>query len=366
MFTEANMQELVVYQSEAPVLSVFLNTDPSQGNADVYKLHLRGMLKEVDLSKDVAEVENYFDHQYDWSGRSVAIFSCAQEGFFRAYSFAVPLRNRIRVSNQPHVKPLVDLLDHYGGYGVAIVDQQGARMFSIHLGEVREQEGVLGETVRHTKRGGASTVAGRRGGVAGRTNYMGELAERNMREAAEFAAHFFVDNNVRRVLIGGTDDNVAQFRTLLPKSWQSLIVGTFPMSMSASKVEVLERTMQIGRQAEYNHEEQLVKKVVTSSAKGRGGVVGLEDTLSAVHEGRMQTLVLRDGYRAPGFRCLGCGYVTTQMLSDCPFCGGGFENIPDAVESALHKFMQTGDDINVLFQDHVIPGFENIGGLLRY
>jgi peptide subunit release factor 1 (eRF1) len=195
---------------------------------------------------------------------------------------------------------------------------------------------------------------------------MSEVVERNMRDAADFAARFFMDSNVRRVLIGGTDDNVAMFRNLLPKSWQSLIVGTFPMSMSASNLEVLDRAMQIGQQAEYNYEEQLVKKVVTSSAKGRGGVMGLEDTLSAVHEGRVQILVLREGYRAPGFRCLGCGYVTTQMLSACQFCGGEFENIPDAVESALHKFMLTGEDVNVLFQDHLIPGFENIGALLRY
>jgi hypothetical protein len=65
------------------------------------------------------------------------------------------------------------------------------------------------------------------GGLPGQTNYAEEVAERNMREAAEFAAHFFADKNVRRVLIGGTEDNLASFRSLLPKAWQSLIVGHF-------------------------------------------------------------------------------------------------------------------------------------------
>ena len=45
-----------------------------------------------------------------------------------------------------------------------MVDKQGARLFYFHLGELREQEGVLGESVKRTKRGGGSQAAGRRGG----------------------------------------------------------------------------------------------------------------------------------------------------------------------------------------------------------
>ena len=131
-------------------------------------------------------------------------------------------------------------------------------LFSFHLGELREQEGIVGETIRHTKRGGASAMPGRRGGMAGQTNYTDETAERNMRDAVNFAAHFFSENNVRRVLIGGTDDNVALFRSMLPKSWQSLIVGTFPMSMTASADEVLARAMEIGAQAELRQETELL------------------------------------------------------------------------------------------------------------
>ncbi len=366
MLTETNLKELLGYQAKHPVLSVYLNTDPSEGSADAYKLRLRSMLKDVDLPKDVSAVETYFDREFDWSGRSVAVFSCAPEDFFRAYPLAVSVRDRVRIDDHPHFKPLADLLDSYGGYGVALVDKQGARLFYFHLGELREQEGIVGESVRRTKRGGASAVAGRRGGVAGQTNYAEEVAERNMREAVEFANHFFADNNVRRILVGGTEDNIALFRALLPKSWQSLIVGTFPMSMTASKVDVLERAMEIGRQAEHRQKVRLVEAVITSAAKGRGGVLNLDDTLGAVHEGRIQTLVIREGYRAPGFQCGGCEYLTAYQLETCPFCGSTFAKIPDAVEMAVRKAMQKGSEVEVLQQDQVVKGFENIGALLRY
>lgn len=366
MLTEANFQELLKFQTQQPVLSIYLNTDPTQGSADAYKLRLRNMLKEVELEEDVSMIENYFDREYDWSGRSVAVFSCMPEDFFRAYPLAIPVRDRIRVQNHPYVKPLANLLDHYGGYGVILVDKQRARLFNFHMGELIEQENIVGENVRRTKRGGASSVLGRRGGVAGQTNYADEVAERNMREIADRVSHFLTTKNVRRVLIGGTDDNIALFRSSLPKVWQSLIVGAFPVRITATKEEVFERAMEVGREAEYRKKEQLVRSIVTNAAKGQEGVLNLEDTLGSVHEGRVSTLVIRDGFREPGYQCEGCGYVTVQRLDSCPFCGSTFIEISDAVEMAVRRVMQYNGEVEVLAIDRSIEGFENIGALLRY
>jgi len=288
MFTERDLRELLNYKAQHPVLSVYLNTDPAQGSADFYRLRLRSMLKDIDLKDDAAAVERYFSQEFNWSGRSVAVFSCQPEDFLRAYTFAVPLRDRLRISDHPHVKPLADLLDSFGGYGVALVDKQSARLFYFHLGELREKEGLVGESVRHTKRGGASAAPGRRGGTAGQTNYMEEVTERNLKEAADFAAHFFAENNVRRVLVGGTDENVVPFKNYLPKAWQSLVVGNFPMSMTASHAEVMNRALEIGQQAEIEREAQLMDAVVTGAAKGRGGVIDLEDTLNGTLERMLQ------------------------------------------------------------------------------
>ena len=366
MLTETNLQELLGYQTEHQVLSLYLNTNPIEGNADVYKQNLRSMLKEVDLAADVLAVDKYFSREFDWSGRSVAVFSCAPDSFFRAYSLAIPVRNQLVVGDRPHVKPLASLLDYYGGYGLVLVDKQGARLFSFHLGELKEQEGILGESIRHTKRGGASAKPGMRGGMAGQTRYEDEVADRNIRDVADFAAHFFGENNVRRVLIGGTEKNIALLRNQLSKSWQSLIVGTFPMSMTASKLEVLEKSMQIGQQAEFRREEQLLKKLVTAAAKERKGVLSLADTLGAIQDGRVQALVIQDGYRAEGYQCQGCGFVTAEESPTCPYCGSQFTRIPDAVEMAVYKVMKSGGDVEVIQNPHQVNGFENIGAMLRY
>lgn len=369
MLTDRDVQELLDYPAvtpASPVLSVYLNTDPAEGNADTHRLHLRNLLKGLDLPQDCELVAQYCEHSHDWSGRSVAIFSCAAQNFFKAYTLAVPVRSRVRVSDRPHVKPLADLLDSYGGYGVILIDKQGARLFSFHLGELSEQDGFMGEAVRHTKRGGGSQAPGRRGGVAGLTEYSGEMAERNMKEIVEYATHFFNENNVRRVVIGGTDDNVALFRSHLPKAWQSLVVGSIQIPMTAAHNEVLERAMQIGEQVENEREARVVEAIVTNTAKGKAGVLGLEDTLGALREGRVQSLVLRDGYRSPGYRCKSCGYLTSHALDSCPFCEGEIEEISDAVETAVRQVMRSGGEVEVLRGGETIKGFDQIGALLRY
>lgn len=366
MLTDKDFQELLSFQSSRPVLSVYLNTNPSEGSADTYKLTLRNMLKTIDLSDDVAAVEKYFSRQFDWSGKSVAVFSCAPEGFFRAFPLAIPMRSRVRINTSPHVKPLADLLDFYGGYGVVLIDKQGARVFHFHLGELAEQDGIVGKDIKHTKRGGSSTVPGRMGGVAGRTNYVDELTERNMREIVDFSGRFFAEKNVRRILIGGTDENIALYKSMLPKSWQSLVVGSFPMSMTANVDDVLERALHIGRQAEHKQAMQMIDVVLTNTAKKKGGVHHLDETLRAIHDGRVQTLVISEGYRAAGKQCLGCGFLTAQAVDACPYCSQAFQHIPDAVELAVRRVMLQGGDVEVMHHERALKELGGIGAILRY
>ena len=366
MLTERDLQELLNLKPQHPVLSIYLNTDPKQGGADVYKLKLRSMLKGVDLPEDTSAIENFIEREHNGAGRSVAIFSCAPENFLRAYPVQVPIRSRIRVSNRPHVKPLADLLDSYGGYGVALIDKQGARLFSFHMGALSEQEGILGESVRRMKHGGGSQAAGRRSGEAGQTQYTAEVTDRNMRESADFATHFFSENSIRRVLIGGTDDNIAAFRDHLPKKWQSLVVGTFPISMNASHAEVMERAMKIGQAAEKQREAKAVETIITAAAKEQGGVIGLEDTLSRAHEGRIQNLLVSEGFRSPGYRCLGCGYLTAKKQESCPFCSSNFEEIPDAVDLAVRRVLEDGGEVDILHDNPQLEENGKIGALLRY
>lgn len=366
MLTEKDLREILNYSTGKPVLSLYLNTEPVEGNADAYRLRLRSMLKEVDAPKDSQRIEHYFSHEYDWSGRSVAVFSCAENEYFRAFPLAVPIRSRVRLSDHPHFKPLADLWDAFGGYGVALVDKQGARLFHFTLGELEEQEGFLGEEIKHTKSGGASSVAGMRGGSTGQTGYIEEVVGRNMKDAASFAARFFEANHIRRVLIGGTDDNVSIFKSSLPKSWQSLVVGTFPMSMTASQNEVLTKAYHIGLEAEKAREASLIDAAITNAAKSGAGSVGLEHTLKAVTAYRVQTLLVKEGFFSTGSHCPNCNLTTGNMVTDCPNCGTRMEKVLDVVDYAVRSVLQAGGDVEVVHESKALDDAGQIAAILRY
>jgi len=85
-----------------------------------------------------------------------------------------------------------------------------------------------------------------------------------------------------------------------------------------------------------------------------------------VHDGRVQMLLIREGFRAPGCRCKGCGNLSAYPMEVCPFCGGECEEISDAVELVVRKVMQLGGEVEVLNRDQVVGQFDQIGALLRY
>lgn len=367
MLTKNDLQKLLDYQAQSPILSVYLNTNLSGGTIEDHKLHLRSMLKEIDAPKDIEAIKTYFDREHDWRGwRSVAVFSNANEDFFQAYPLAVDLRNRARHHRYPHVKPLAALFDTYAGYGVVLVDQQQARFFSFHLGELQDEKNFSGEDVQRQKHGGGSQVTGRSRGVEGIAEAPDVLTNRNMQESAERAAKFMKANNVRRVFVGGTQKNVAAFQKMLPKSWQSLIVGTFSMSMNATHAEVQEKALEIGAKAEKKREKKLVQTIITEAAKGRNGLTRFSEILSAIKEGRVQTLVIQDGYRQAGYRCQDCDYITVQELDQCPFCSGHFEHIEEAAELAVRNVLQAGGSVKVLEDAQLLEEYGGIVALLRY
>ncbi len=365
MFTEKDLRELVDHQAQQSMLTIYLNTDPSMGNTDSYRLRLRNMLKSVELAADVKKVEEYFDTEYDWAGRSVAIFSDQSNQFFKVFPLAVPVPDLIHVGLRPNIRPFAGLLDSYGGYGVVLIDKQGARLFHFHLGQLVEQEGVLGTSVHQVKKGG-SGVKGMRGGISSQTRAVEEIIERNMREVIDFATKFFEEKRIRRIVLSGTDDNVALFKNYLPKMWQSLIVGTFPAPMTASHQEILNRTLEVGHKAEKDRENQLIVKLITQTSKQAGAIVGLEPTLKAVNEGRVQTLVIQQGFQVPGFRCPTCNIITSLSDIVCKQCGSEAIGVEDVVATAVSLTLKSGGEVDVVHSHPDLTQAGSVGAFLRY
>ncbi|MBN1178144.1 MAG: hypothetical protein JXD18_02965 [Anaerolineae bacterium] len=366
---EKELQELAKVEYKTPILSVYLNVDPTQRTSEEYLLSLRNMLKEVEgraASEDIAAVQRYFEHEYDWSGRGVVIFSCNAEDFWRAYTVAVPVASGATLARRPYLSPLAALMDAYGRYAVVLVDRQSVRLMAFQLGKLAQEQAFEGEEVRKLKKGrGSSGGPGRRGGAPISSRREEEVVTRNLKEAAKFVDMFCRQYKPRQLILAGTDHTIAQFEDFLPKSLQEQVIGTMTVSVGAGEPEIREQSLGIIQRADREREAKIVQAALTAAAKGKEGVAGLEGTLSAAHEGRILTLVIDRHYHAPGYRCNNCGYLTAEAMEICPFCGGTFAEIPDAAEAVVTKVIEDGGTIEVV-DDNAQMAQTGIGALLRY
>lgn len=110
----------------------------------------------------------------------------------------------------------------------------------------------------------------------------------------------------------------------------------------------------------------MVKTVITAASKGHQGTLGLEDTLRAVKDGRVMTLLVNDGFRHKGYLCQGCGHLTIRANDACEFCGGQFVEIPDVVDLAVTEVMKAGGEVEIVRDIAELVNAGKIGALLRY
>jgi peptide subunit release factor 1 (eRF1) len=166
--------------------------------------------------------------------------------------------------------------------------------------------------------------------------------------------------------LGGTETNIAQFREMIPAQWNEKLRGTFAIAQRAPEGEVRDRSLEALHAAEMAREEKLVEAIRVAAAKSANGAVGMDDTLLALHAGRVQTLALVEGLDVPGFQCNGCGYLATHNHGACPYCGSTFREVANAAEHLVRRVVEQGGSVEFLEEDSALKDVGGIAALLRY
>jgi len=367
MIEQQQINELLQLQSsDKTVYSLYLDTDTAKESVEAIKLKARSLLNEAG-AKDTADaeaIERYLDHGFSWKASGLALFSCDAGDFFRVFPTAVPFRNRLRLDNRPYLKPLIHLMEYYAHYGVILIDRVGARFLAFHLGDLQVAEGFMGEEVQKLKEGRGSATVGMRGGVGG-ARHENEVVRHNLRAAAAAANEFFKPKPIRRLFLGGTQETVAQLRDLLPKQLQSCIAGTFSIDMTAGDHEVREITLDMLAEANEQREKKLVEQMLTLKQRGDSAVTGLDDTLQAINEKRVQSLILSDGFHAPGYMHQGSGFMVAN-LTKSPLPPDELVPVDDVVSPAFNLTVAQGGHVEVIRGNPHLEEAGHIGAILRF
>ena len=363
MMQEHDLQELAeLVSNEAPFTSLYLSVDAHRRSSDEYKLALRQMLNQAAewgaAAADVERIERYFGHEYGRQGRGVACFSCSAIDYWRAHVLLAPVDDMVFVGMRPYVKPLSDLWDTFDRFGVVMVDREGARAFIYHLGALEDSGGTLGQEVKRHKQGGWAAQKFQRS--------EDQDARYNLKEAAQWADAFLRRLDVKRVVLSGSDGNLAQFREELPRPLLDKVVGQISLDMNASPGQVWERAFEVAAAAQQKAETELLEQVVTLAHKGGAGALGLADTLNALQQGRVHQVLVERNFHSPGLQCNDCHAVVIEPVNSCPYCSGEMRRSADVVNLAVQHAIGTGLKVSVLAPHPKLAEIGHIAAVLRY
>ncbi len=333
----------------APVTTCYLDVDGRRFPRHQDYLHqLESLLRRArseenghqSVHADLVRIEHHVRGGIDRSHvRGVAMFSCSAEGFWEVIELPVRVSSQVVIEPAPHVRQLESVLDEYERFCLLLADSHRARVFVVELGELIERTDVFDadEDVRH----------------------------QHLRHAAEVTFRLFQDEPFDHLAVGAPPEIAAEITALLHPYLRERLVDRISLSVQAGDEQVRRAALDVERSVERRKEQALVRRLRDAVGAGRRGVGGLEQTLHALVERRVEHLLVSQGYQAPGWHCRPCGYLA-KVGRRCPLCSEPMEQTSDVVEHAIEYAVTHACRVEVCVENADLDVLGGIGALLRY
>ncbi len=366
---EREIRELASFRGEdAPVTSCYLDVDGRRHvrHQDVVReldLVLRDARSRVNgdqsVAADLHRIEEFVKGGIDRARtRGLVIFSCSAHDLWRVIELPVRVRSQVVVNHTPSVGQLEVLVDEYERFGLLLVDRQQVRMFVFELGELVESTAELDQLPRGDDDDHSFTKDQVR-------DHAAALTRRHLRHAAEVAFAAFQAEEFQRLVLGVADDMAAELESVLHPYLRERVVAQCVIPLSASNEEIRLAALEVEAEVERRQEAEVVARLREAVGSGRRGVAGVDATLRALVERRVEVLLVSSGYTEVGWRCGGCGWMG-RLGRACPVCEREMVQVDDIVEEAVEDALAQSCKVEVCVGNADLDVMGCIGALLRY
>ncbi|MFQ5471720.1 MAG: VLRF1 family aeRF1-type release factor [Dehalococcoidia bacterium] len=371
MISRPELERLAALESEHGILSVYIKIDPTLGyDRGQAVSKFKGASKRFSRTAD-PRAREIFDREEDrvrkyvdsWTprGRTLAIFSSTPSNIWEVVNVGVALPTSIFANRTTQTAMLSRLLDEYPRMAVVLLDGERAR---IYLGEQRQREqdaAISSEIPGSHAQGGWAQARFQR--------HVEFHQARHLKKVVEELQRISNAKPFDRMVIVGVDEAVDEFRAMLSDPLARRVIGHFGADFKQeSDDDIMKRASQLRTSVLRRAEVEIVDRIVDAAGSGGKGVTGLEDTIRAVQDGRVEILAIVEGEPTAGSLCEDCEYLSSKKFQRCPACEGQAEQLADVVGYAAELAFLRGAHINTVFEDASTKLLEHggIGAVLRY
>lgn len=367
--TEDDIRELAGFRGEvAPVTSCYLDVDGGRHPRFQDVLHSLDVLfrearsrhgTDPSVAADLERMEEHVRAGIDRSHtRGLAMFSSSASGLWKVVELPVPVRSQVVVNNTASIRQLETVVDEYERFGILLVDRQRARMFVFELGELIDSSEVFeqlprGDDVDHSRTKDHNH------------SHTAAMLHQHLRHAAEVAFEVFQGKGFDRLIVSTPDELGSELVGVLHPYLQERIEARCHIPVGSSHDEIRAAALEVEASVERRKEAELVEKLREASGAGRRATTGLKDTLQAIVERRVDTLLVSHGYEAPGWRCMGCGHIAAIGRA-CPVCSAEMVQVDDVIDEAVEEAINQSCDVEICVGNADLDVLGRIGALLRY
>ena len=356
-------------ESDAEVISCYLAlkdgnlTDRSAFDTQV-RLLTQGVTGTTrqDSEDALGRIEKFLATGLLPDARGIALFARAgTEPFFLALQFRVPLPNWIAVDITPNIYHLVELKDTYHRYVVMISTEESVRILEVNLGAVTAE--LWRDRPELRKRVGREWT---------KNHYQSHRRERTqkfIKEKIKVLDKLMSAGGFAHLILAGNPRIAAQVSQQLPKHLAAKLIETVPASGGAKASDIVEATISAFVQEEENESRRAAEEVIRAVRTGGLATVGAGPTLEALQEGRVDMLVLAQGYKpTAGWQCTTCGRmrVETAKPVKCSQCDAGEFREFDVKEEMVRLAERDECDIEVVEESDSLMLHGGVGCSLQY
>ena len=371
-------RRLVQHRGDHRVISFYLDLDPERFATPPARASQIGSLidgshrqiegdetlghdERVSLREDLKRIRAFLtspDASFK-GARAYAVFCATLDDLFETVKLTRPVEGRVVIDRSPYVEPMIAAAEQRR-WLVALVNRRSARLLagsSDTLGEgARVEDQIRG---KHHQ-GGWSQA-----------NYERSIekdVEDHLRNFAQIVNRRWRAERFDRLALGGPQEIVPRFEELLDNEVRG---NATPCRVdvdlsSATDAQVRGEVEKLVDADDRRAEREALDTLEQHLGAGGRAAGGPDDTVAALNERRVLTLLLEPGFDGSAERCPNCGLLVLGADGRCPADGATLEPLEHLGEAVVESALAQDAGVMVV---RTFPDLGPLGGiaaLLRF